>query len=329
MKRWIARQMWRFWIGVAMALSGLLLAPWASLAADYPVKPITVIVAYAAGGGTDVPARLLNQYAEKQLKQPLVVVNKTGAGGEIGFSELARSRADGYTIGWLNTPNAIGIAIQRKAAYSLEDFTPICNVISDPGVLAVRADSPLDTVEKVLDEARKKKGAAALTYGTTGIGSDDHLAMLMLERETGTKFNHIVFDGAAQGTVALLGGHITLFVANESEVVPQVRAGKMKVIAVMNEKRLASLPNVPTLPEKGIKVLSSSARGLVAPKGTPAAILGKLEGAFLKAKDDPEFQKKAKDLALPLLFQDAKGYAEFLKGQNAFYRALWEKSPWM
>ncbi len=311
---------------LGLALCGFIL-PGLAGAAAYPAKPITVIVAFAAGGGTDVPARLINQFTEKQLKQPLVVVNKTGAGGEMGFSEIGRSRPDGYTIGWLNTPNALGIVLQRKAAFSMDDFAPICNVISDPGVIAVRADSPLDTIEKMIEEAKKLKGT--MTYGTTGIGSDDHIAMMQIQREIGAKLNHIVFDGAAQGTVALLGGHIAMLPANEGELLPQVRAGKMKIIAVMSEKRLASLPNVPTLLEKGIKVTSSSARGIVAPKGTPATVISMLEGAFMKAKDNPEFLKKAKELDLPLLFMDSKSYGEYLKQQMVHYRGIWQKDPWM
>jgi tripartite-type tricarboxylate transporter receptor subunit TctC len=312
---------------LGLALCGFILPGLAGAASAYPVKPITVIVAYSAGGGSDLAARLLNQYAEKQLKQPLVVVNKAGAGGEIGSSELGRSRPDGYTIGWLSTPNIVSIPIQRKATYSMDDFTPICNVISDPGVIAIRADSPLDTIEKVFEEAKKLNGA--MTYGTTGIGSDDHIAMLNIQREIGAKMTHIVFDGGAQTTVALLGGHISVLPGNEGEVLPLVRAGKVKIIAAMSEKRLASLPNVPTLLEKGIKVTSFSARGVAAPKGTPAPIISILEESFMKVKDNPEFLEKAKKLDLPLLFMDSKSYAEFLKKQEMHYRSIWEKEPWM
>jgi tripartite-type tricarboxylate transporter receptor subunit TctC len=311
--------------------AGLLFLGWvlegAPRAQDYPVKPITVIVAYAAGGGTDIAARLINQFAEKYLKQPLVVVNKPGAGAEIGFTELARSRPDGYTIGWLNTPTIMTVPIQRKAAFSLDDFFPICNIIYDPGVLVVRSDSSLNTVEKVVAEAKKNPGV--LTYGTTGIGSDDHLAALALEREAGIKLIHVPFDGTGPSTIALLGGHINLLLANEGEMLPHVRSGKAKVVAVMNEKRIASLPDVPTFRERGINVISSSARGVGAPKGMPAPIVKKLEETFFKANNEPEFIKKAKELELPLYYLDSKAYSEYLRSLDASYRALWAKQPWV
>lgn len=296
-------------------------------AQTYPSKPVTVVVAYSAGGGTDIAARLLNQFAEKHLKQPLVVLNKGGAGGEIGFAELAKSRPDGYTIGWINTPPVQTIPIQRKAAFSLDDFIPICNIVYDPGVLAVRIGYGFDTIEKLIEEAKKHPGV--VTYGTSGIGGDDHLAMLGFEKEAGLKLAHVPFDGAAPAMIALLGGHINLLAANEGEVLPHVRAGKMKILAVMNEKRLASLADVPTFQQKGINVISASARGIAAPKGTPEAIIKQIEEVFLKASREPEFLKKAGELELPLYFLDSKAYAEFLRSQNVFLKALWEKQPWL
>jgi tripartite-type tricarboxylate transporter receptor subunit TctC len=297
------------------------------IAQTYPAKPITVIVAFAAGGGTDVAARLINQFAEKHFRQPLTVVNRTGAGGEIGFAELAKARPDGYVIGWINSPPVVTIPIQRKAAYSLADFIPIANIVYDPGVLAVRPGFPLDSVEKVIAEAKKNPGV--VTYATTGIGGDDHLAMMGFEREAGVRLIHVPFDGAAQTMTALLGGHINLLAANEGEVLPHVRAGRMRVLAVMSERRLASLPEVPTFRELGINVVSSSARGIAVPRGTPEAIVRQIEEAFTKAVTDPEFLKRAAEMELPLRVLDSKTYGSYLRSQDAFYRSLWEKSPWL
>jgi len=311
---------------VLMSLLGLFFQD-SVIAQTYPSKPVTVIVAYPPGGGTDVAARLINLFAEKHLKQPLVVINKSGAGGEIGFAELAKSRPDGYTIGWINTPPVQTIPIQRKAAFSLDDFIPICNIVYDPGVLAVRIGFGLDTLEKLVEEAKKHPGV--VTYGTSGIGGDDHLAMLGLEKEAGLKLAHVPFDGAAPAMIALLGGHINLLAANEGEVLPHVRAGKMKILAVMNEKRLASLPGAPTFQEKGFNVISASARGIAAPKGTPESIVKQVEEVFFKAVKEPEFLKKAGELELPLHFLDSRAYGEFLKSQDTFFRTLWEKRPWL
>jgi tripartite-type tricarboxylate transporter receptor subunit TctC len=293
----------------------------------YPTKPITVIIGAAAGGGSDVASRLINQFAEKTLKQPIVVINKPGAGGEIGWAEAARSRPDGYTIAWSNTPYIVTIPIQRKASFSLDDFTPLCDVISDPGVLAIRADNNLDTLEKLIAEAKKRPGE--INYATSGIGGDDHLAMLGFERAAGIRIPHVPFDSFSPALAAMLGGHTTLLAANEGEMLPHVKSGKVRILATMTENRLPSLPDVPTFREKGVDLISYAGRGMSLPKGVPPAIAAKLEEAFLKASQDPEFLKKAKDLTLPVAFMGSKAYAEKLKKDDAFYRSLWKTSPWM
>jgi len=296
-------------------------------AQSYPTKPVTVIVSWSAGGGTDTQARLVNQYAEKYLKQPLVVVNRVGAAGEIGLTELAKSRPDGYTIGWSNTPPVLTIPIQRKASFALGDFAPLCGVVYDPGILAVRSGGKYDTLEKLIEAAKKQPGV--ITYGTSGIGSDDHIAMLAFQKEAGIKLVHVPFDGSASAVLALLGGHVELVASNEGDVISHVRAGKVKYLAAMNPKRLVSVPDVPTFQEKGFNVISASAGGISAPKGTPANILKTLEEALLKAISDPGFVKKAKELEAPLHVMDSKAYGEYLRSADAFYRGLWAKDPWL
>uniref|UniRef100_UPI0005B28C73 Bug family tripartite tricarboxylate transporter substrate binding protein n=1 Tax=Methylobacterium sp. B34 TaxID=95563 RepID=UPI0005B28C73 len=163
-----------------MALAGLILSAGASpaLQAAYPEKPITMIVAYGAGGSTDVTARMLAPYIERNLGGArIVVLNRPGAGGEIGFAAIADAAPDGYTIGFINTPNLITIPIERQARYGLDRLDPLVNVIDDPGVMTVRADSPFHTVADVVNHA--KANPRTLTVGTTGIGSDDHLAMVL------------------------------------------------------------------------------------------------------------------------------------------------------
>jgi len=192
--------------------------------------------------------------------------------------------------------------------------------------LAVRADSPINTIEQFLEEARKKPGA--VNYGTSGIGSDDHIAMLTVEREAGVKLSHVPFDGAAPNLTAVLGGHTVATAVNESEILPHVKTGKVKVIGVMHDKRLASLPQVATFKEKKLNVISSSARGIAAPKGTPDAVVKLLEETYSKAVKAPEFLQKAKELDLPLHFLEGKAYLAFLKETDGSMRALWKQYPW-
>src|SRR3712207_2147599 len=171
-----------------------------------PDRPVTMIVAFAAGGGTDTAARTLARFMEKDLGQSVVVVNRPGAGGEIGWSELARARPDGYTIGFTNTPNIVTVPIERQARFRLEDFSPIANIVDDPGGIWVLADSPWRSLNELLEAARRAPGT--LGYGTTGVGSDDHLAMLALERQTGAKFLHVPFAGSSQVRTALLSRNL-------------------------------------------------------------------------------------------------------------------------
>ncbi|RYJ00543.1 MAG: tripartite tricarboxylate transporter substrate binding protein, partial [Acetobacteraceae bacterium] len=180
----------------------------ATARAEFPDKPLTMVVAFAAGGGTDLAARTLARYMEKDLGQPVVVVNRPGAGGEIGFAELARARPDGLTIGFINTPHIVTLPIERRTRFRLEDFSPIANIVDDPGALFVLTDSPYRTLADVIAAAKAKP--ETISYGTTGIGSDDHLAVMAFERQAGVTLLHVPYAGSAQVKQALLGRTIAL-----------------------------------------------------------------------------------------------------------------------
>ncbi|MFC7542386.1 Bug family tripartite tricarboxylate transporter substrate binding protein [Siccirubricoccus deserti] len=168
-------------------LAGMASIPLArpAIAQSYPDRPLTMVIAFPAGGGTDIAARPLARIMEKYLGQPVVITNRPGAAGEIGFTELARSKPDGYTIGFINTPTIVTIPIERpQARFRLDDFSPVLNIVDDPGAIWVVPDSPIRNVADLVAEAKKRPGQ--VSYGTSGIGSDDHLAVLALERVTGT-----------------------------------------------------------------------------------------------------------------------------------------------
>jgi tripartite-type tricarboxylate transporter receptor subunit TctC len=310
---------------LALALAGLLATP-AAAQGPYPDRPITMIVAYAAGGGTDAAARTLARFMEKDLGQPVVVVNRAGAGGEIGWSELARAKPDGYTIGFTNTPGLLTVPIERQARFRLEDFAPIANIVDDPGGIWVLADSPYRSLADLLAAARKAPGT--IGYGTTGIGSDDHLAMLALERQAGVQFLHIPFAGSSQVRTALLSKTLAVAVVNMAEGITDWRQGLVRPLAQLGPQRWEVTPDVPTAKELGFEVVEGSMRGVAAPAGVPRPVLDRLAQAVRRVVEEPEFQKAAVQQNLPLRFLGPDEYRAELLALRTQYEKLWAAHPW-
>lgn len=311
-------------------LAGLAALPALSAAraqGSYPERPVTMLLAFPAGGGTDVAARLLAKVMERELGQSIVVVNRPGAGGEIGFTELARARPDGYTIGFINTPTIQTIPIERpQARFRLDDFAPIANVVDDPGCIWVRPDSPFRGVADLVEAAKRRPGE--ISYGTSGIGSDDHLAMLALERIAGVRFLHIPFAGGAPVRTATLSKQIDLGVANAGEGVSDSRQGLLRALGIMAPQRWEGAPEVPTFREQGFDVVDGSMRGLAAPAGVPREILDRLARAARRAMADPEFVAGAQQLQLPLRYLDPDAYRTELRQLDERFKALWARHPW-
>src|SRR6266545_2883968 len=264
-------------IGAALALAATIGS--AGAQQNFPTKPVQLMVAYPAGGSTDIGARIVAAIAEKSLGQPIVVVNKGGAGGQVGWTELVRQRPDGYYIGFINLPatNTVILDPDRKAIFTEKDFTPIINQVLDPGVIWVRADSPYKTVQDLIDAA--KKSPNTIRAATTGILSDDHLAILMTEEAApGAVFRLVHLEGGAAQMTAILGGHIDVAFDNVGGIVRRVRSGEVRALAVLDPQRSRFLPDVPTTPELGYKtVISNSTRGIAVPRGTPAPVIKKIE----------------------------------------------------
>lgn len=301
----------------------------ASAHAEYPERPITMLVAYSAGGGTDVAARTLAPYISKYLGNDasIVVVNKPGAGGEVGFTELALAKPDGYTIGFINTPNMLTIPIARKARYTLDSFAPIANVVDDLGAFSVLPSRDMKDLKDLVAYAKANPGK--VTYGSTGIGSDDHLAGLSFERLAGVKMKHVPFQGSAKMRAAVLGGHIMLASMNISEAIAEVDEGKLVALGQMGEKRWSGAPNVPTFKQQGFDIVMGSMRGVAAPAGVDKAIIAKIDDAIKKAIDDPEFQEKAKAQKLPLAYIGSAEYEKVLRYQDNLFKQLWKEDPWV
>jgi len=290
-------------------------------------KAITMIVAYSPGGSTDVAARLAAVYIEKYLGQSVVVLNKPGAGGEVGFTALADADADGYTVGFINTPNVLTIPMQRHTRYSLESFIPVAQLMDDPDSLYVPKDSPLNTMKDLVEYAKANPGK--VKYGTSGIGSDDHIAGELLSGIAGIKLKHIPFAGASANRTALLGSHVTVGIFNVSEGKEYVTTGQVKILGQMSEQRTELFPDVPTLKEQGFDITMASTRGIAMPAGTPEDIVKKFAEATEKAINDPEFQKKCAESNLPLRYLGPQDYLTSLKANRAQFKKLWDTNPWV
>jgi tripartite-type tricarboxylate transporter receptor subunit TctC len=301
-----------------------LLAP--SAQAAYPDRPITMIVAFPPGGGTDVAARTLARFMSATLGQPIVVNNRAGAGGEIGFAELARARPDGYTIGFINTPNVVTIPIERRVRYRLEDFAPIANVVDDPGAFFVLDGSPFRTLADLVAHARAKP--EDVTYGTSGIGSDDHLAALAFERLAGVRLTHVPFAGAAAVRNALLGRQITIASLNMGEGIADLRTGTARALGQMAERRWEEAPETPTFREQGFDVVEGSMRGVAAPAGVPREVLDRLVAAVRQAIENPEFRQLAAQQALPLRLLAPDAYRAELFALRTRLQQLWTAHAW-
>lgn len=267
-------------------------------------KNVQMIVPFGAGGSTDVGARLLAPGMEKALGTPVQVVNKAGAGSQTGVTEIAKSKADGYTIGFSNLPNTNLIMAdpERKAAFGPKDFIYLGAQVLDPSAIAVKADGPYKSMKDLIDAAKAKPDTIKL--GSDGPMTDDHLGIFQLEQAAGVKLVNVGFDGAASANTALMGGHIDGSFGHVGDFIAGVKSGQIRVIAIADESQSKYYPGVPTLKELGYNVTNSSTRTLVVPAGTPADVVKALSDAMKKAWDDADHQKKMEEAGLTLRWMD-------------------------
>ena len=282
-------------------------------AKTYPDKSrsVNVIVAYPAGGGTDVAARVMTPLLEKEMDVPVVVLNKGGAGGQIGFTEIARSKPDGYTIGFLIIPTVITTYLDpdRKAVFSRKSFELLAVQDRDPGVLAVKADSPYKTMKDLMDAAKAKPGS--IRACTAGILSDDHMAVMMAEQLGGVKFAVVHFDGVVPGRIAVLGGHVEAFFGNASELRSQVSGGVMRILSVFDKKRSRYYPDVPTAEEQGYPMFSGVYHGIGMPAGAPREVRDFLVQALKRVITGDEFPKRMEKMSYEPVYMDTEQYSAF------------------
>ncbi len=292
-------------------------------AGAWPQRPIELIVPFAAGGGTDVLARALAEVARKHLPQDLIVLNRAGASGAVGWTELANARPDGYKIGII-TVELTMIPHMGLTKISSDAVQPVARLNADPATIAVRADSPYRSIEELIAVARKDE--AAVRIGNAGPGSLGHLAAAALQDKVGVKFNHAPYRGANPAVLDLLGGHIEAVAVTPVEVATYVAAGKIRPLAIMAEQRIqAGWEAVPTLKERGIDLLIGGWRGLAVPRNTPDAVVQTLRKAMALTLKDPVLRETMAKQNMGEGYLDQPEFRAVIDRDNAVFKQLVDK----
>jgi len=279
---------WRLWslVLVLCCVMSLLLATFSHAQQAYPARPVNILVSFAPGGVMDISTRAIAARAEKFLGQTFVISNNGGGGGAVAAAVVSTQKPDGYNLLACTSTTLIRIPQYRTVPYSLNDFVPIMQHASTESGLAVKADSPFKTLKDLVEYARKNP--RKVTYSTLGIGSPMHLSMEYIAKQEGIIWTHVPYPGSMPAVTALLGGHV-MATSSSTEWKPFVQEGKLRLLATHGEKRMQSFPNVPTLRELGYDFYNDTTFLIVAPKGTPLEVVKKLEDAFHKAFNDPEY----------------------------------------
>jgi putative tricarboxylic transport membrane protein len=288
---------------------------------SYPEKPITVVVAYSAGGGSDIFARTMASAVEKDklLPKPLVVENKPGGSGGIGYGYVAGKKKDPYFLVTV-TPSFLTTPLISATPFNLKDFTPIANFAFDEFTLIVNAASKYKSVKEVVADA--KANPKKITMGGTALGGADSVASYLIEQAAGIQLNYIVFNGGGEVNAALLGSHIDMAVSNPGESLELYKAGKVRILGVFAEKRLAGAPEIPTMKEQGLNVVYVQNRGIVAPADIPSESRKVLEQAFFKYTQTETFKRYCKDNMLTEAWLDGAAFGKFLEEWNGRYAVI-------
>ena len=293
-----------------------------AMAQSWPSKPITVVVPFPPGGTTDVLARAVGVELAKALGQPVIVENKPGAGATLGATQVAKSKPDGYTLLMGAVHHTIATSVYKKLPYDFaKDFVPITTVALVPNVLVINPSVPAKNVQELI--ALDKASPGKLAYGSNGAGTLQHLIGAQFSRQTGAQLLHVPYKGSGPLINDLLGGQVSMSFDTITPVLPHIKAGKLKALAVTTNKRSAALPDVPTLDESGVKGFNMGTWfGLLAPATTPKEIVAKLNADVVKIINTPEFRKRLEEIgAEPVGNTDAQ-MAQQIKEDTAKYAKL-------
>ena len=288
-------------------------------AAQYPDRPITMIVPFPPGGVADAVARPMAEAMSRDLKQPVVVENKAGAGGGIGMAQVAKAKADGYTIllslsSLTVLPEADRI-LGRAPMYQIADLKPVARFTADPTVFVVRAEAPWKTLQDFIQDARTNPGK--FTFGSSGNYGTMHVPMEMFGNAAGVKMIHVPYTGAGPAIVGLLGGQIDALATGPASIVQQIKAGKVRALAQWGDARLAALPDVPSLKESGTNVEYAQWSGLFVPAATPEPIVLRLRESARAAANDERVKQVLGTAGSPIQYLDAPDFQRYVDADAA------------
>jgi tripartite-type tricarboxylate transporter receptor subunit TctC len=288
----------------------------------FPSRPITLVVQFAPGTSTDIVARKLAEEVSKTLGQPVVVVNKAGGAGTVGVAEMLRSQPDGYTIGCVNMPVLAIIPHMQEVPYDpLKDIAHIGVVQPYEYGLYVKGDAPWKNIKELVDYSKTHPGE--IIYGTPGVGTTNHLIMARIAKQENLKLKHVPYKGDGELIPAVLGGHVHAAIGSPSAVVPQVKAGTLKLLVVTSKDRWSYLPEVPTLLQSGYTFYQTSFLSIGAPAATPEPVRKKIEDAFRKALQDPTIKAEVEEkLYAKLNYSPGQEYAKYIKEQYDYYKTF-------
>lgn len=283
--------------------------------ADYPTRPVRMIVPFAAGGGSNSLARIWADWLTRDIGQTFAVENVGGAGGTIGISQVARSTPDGYTILCVTPSITVLPHLQKEVGYTIADFAPVIQTTTSPAVLVVKSNSPIKSVQDVIDLAKSKPNG--VLYGTAGIGSFAHLSTELFAAKTKTQLKHVPYKGTGPALVDLIGGTLQVQFENAPGILGQVRSGELRAIAVGTAKKSSILPDLPTIGETVPGYKSSSWFGIMVPAKTPRPIIDKLNASLNKGLADPDVQKKLAGLGVDRVGGTPEQFGEYAKMKAA------------
>jgi tripartite-type tricarboxylate transporter receptor subunit TctC len=309
----------RRWLVVVGALS--LLCAAGAPAQDYPTRALRVIVAFSPGGAVDGPMRLIAQELSKRLGQAVVVENKPGAGATIGTEVVAKAAPDGYTLLLASQTNAISATLYSKLPFDpVDDFVPISLIGREPGVVVVNPAVPASTLQQLIAYVKERPGQ--VDYASSGNGSGQHLFAALLASKTGMKMNHIPYKGSGQATTDLLSGVVSMSIPGTAGMVGHIKAGKLRALAVTGAARSPQLPDVPTVMESGVPNYEAYVwMGLLAPKGTPPAIVERLHREVLAVLAQDEVKRYMANAGIEIVGSTPAEFGTFFRGE----KDLWAK----
>jgi len=302
----------------ALVLSAVSMA---TAAQTYPDKPIRLVVPYAAGGGADNAARVIAESLGEELGQQVIVDNRGGASGSIGAALVAHARADGYTVLYDASTFAVNPVLRKLPYDALKDFVPVTQAVSAPNVMVIATNSPYLTLQSFLDDARKQPGK--LTFASYGAGSPAHLIGELLKREAKLDIIHVPYKGGAPALIDVMGGQVNTYFANAASSLGYIKDGKLRALAVTSAKRMADLPNVPTIAESGFpgfEVLEWN--GFLAPKGTPGAVVDKLQQSIRKVLVRDDVRQQLTKFGLTTIGSSPAEFSAFIESEIARWTEL-------